>query len=674
LARYEQTKSNPAEKNLLKDYSFQSENGVDLTKIYIKINGNYNQTELAKLDAKVLVKTKSVVLISLPVTKIEEVAKLDFVEFVEISKPPKPLLDKALPSSNVDKVHQGINLKSEYFGEGVIVGVVDWGFDFTHPMFSDENGNSRVKYAWIDSRSIYTDSSIIKDSVKYSYRYHYHGTHVLGIAAGSEVKGQKSTYSGVASKSDIAVVELWGDINEALAYLFSYADSVGKPIVVNMSLSINDNIPFDGTHLSDLQTQELLNENPEGRILVAGVGNEGDINMHFENDFSQIQTVEGNLMLSAGFAAIGEVDNNFSITIYVRDIMLGKAITDSFTISTTDNIESNRIIYSIDDSSKRYRLILQTAESSSISNARPIIYVYLYRYSGNINYLEALRFKLSATSGKIHIWNLRRYEQINIITPFLQSDSRYTIFSPALIEEVIAVGAYVSKYASGPLAFFSSKGPLIDGRIKPDITAPGSVLYSAYNSYDISLSDDYRARFIVDKTQDNLYEFLAAQGTSMSTPMVTGIVALMLEVNPKLTQAEIKDILRITAINDEYTGNVRENKSPIWGWGKIDAHAIMRRLDGSNIDETKNAIPFSVYPNPVINNEITISIANTATENTISDLPFVVNIYDVAGKLVYLSSMQNEKTFDISRLESGFYIVKIDNGKQSSVQKIVVNK
>jgi subtilisin family serine protease len=219
LAQYEQTKSNPAKKNLLKDYSFQSKNGVDLTKIYIKINGNYNQTELEKLDAKVLVKTKSVVLISLPVAKIEEVAKLDFVEFVEISKPPKPLLDRALPSSNVDKVHQGINLKSEYFGEGVIVGVVDYAFDFTHPMFLDENGNSRVKRAWIasdesgsppanfDVGTLYTDSSIIKNVVKYSSRNGYHGTHVLGIAAGSEIKAVKSTYSGVASKSDIVVVD-----------------------------------------------------------------------------------------------------------------------------------------------------------------------------------------------------------------------------------------------------------------------------------------------------------------------------------------------------------------------------------------------------------------------------------------------------------------------------------
>jgi subtilisin family serine protease len=219
LNQYEQTKINPVKKNLLKDYSFQSKNGVDLTKLYIKINTNYNQTALEKLDAKVLVKTKSVVLISVPVSKIEELTDLDFVEFIEVSKPPKPLLDKALPATNVDKVHQGIDLERSYFGEGVIVGVVDHGFDFTHPMFSDENGNCRVKRAWIvsdnsgnspanfDIGTLYTNPNGIKNVVKYSSQNGYHGTHVLGIAAGSVVESVKSKYSGVASKSDIAVVD-----------------------------------------------------------------------------------------------------------------------------------------------------------------------------------------------------------------------------------------------------------------------------------------------------------------------------------------------------------------------------------------------------------------------------------------------------------------------------------
>ncbi|MCL2313008.1 MAG: T9SS type A sorting domain-containing protein, partial [Firmicutes bacterium] len=136
-----------------------------------------------------------------------------------------------------------------------------------------------------------------------------------------------------------------------------------------------------------------------------------------------------------------------------------------------------------------------------------------------------------------------------------------------------------------------------------------------------------------------------------------------------LTVNEIKDIIRITAINDQWTGDAKNNKSTVWGWGKIDAHAIMKYLESTSIEEFENTISFTAYPNPVVNNEITISISDT-----VCGLPFVVNIYDASGRLVFLSSMQDVKTFDISRLDSGFYFIKLDNGRYSAVQKIVVGR
>jgi hypothetical protein len=133
--------------NLKKNYSYQSKDGVEFTKLYLKVNENYSKNILEELGCRELVKTKSVALVSVPIDKIERLAELAFVELIEISKRPRPLLDRALPSSGVDKVHKGTDLKRTYFGEGVIVGVADWGFDFTHPMFLDKNGNSRVKRA-----------------------------------------------------------------------------------------------------------------------------------------------------------------------------------------------------------------------------------------------------------------------------------------------------------------------------------------------------------------------------------------------------------------------------------------------------------------------------------------------------------------------------------------------
>jgi hypothetical protein len=104
----------------------------------------------------------------------------------------------------------------------------------------------------------------------------------------------------------------------------------------------------------------------------------------------------------------------------------------------------------------------------------------------------------------------------------------------------------------------------------------------------------------------------------MSAPMVTEIIALMLEVNPKLTQSEIKDILRITAINDQFTGNVRDNKLPTWGCEKINVHAIMKHLESTDIKE-KQDFMFNIFPNPITD------ILKIQLEN-LTGTPYVINV------------------------------------------------
>ena len=56
---------------------------------------------------------------------------------VELASRAVPDLDKARYGTRVDSVHAGIGLPTAFHGEGVLVGVLDWGFDYTHPMFYD---------------------------------------------------------------------------------------------------------------------------------------------------------------------------------------------------------------------------------------------------------------------------------------------------------------------------------------------------------------------------------------------------------------------------------------------------------------------------------------------------------------------------------------------------------
>ena len=68
------------------------------------------------------------------------------------------------------------------------------------------------------------------------------------------------------------------------------------------------------------------------------------------------------------------------------------------------------------------------------------------------------------------------------------------------------------------------------------------------------------------------------QGTSMSCPAVTGIVALWMEAYPELTYSQVKELMRTTAITDANTGTIPANGSAQWGWGKINAYGGIQTI------------------------------------------------------------------------------------------------
>ncbi|MBN1348586.1 S8 family serine peptidase [candidate division KSB1 bacterium] len=117
------------------------------------------------------------------------------------------------------------------------------------------------------------------------------------------------------------------------------------------------------------------------------------------------------------------------------------------------------------------------------------------------------------------------------------------VIAPADGDSVIGVGA-VS--VSGSLASFSSPGPTYDGRIKPEVCAQGQNTYAASNSGTTS----YRT----------------ASGTSLSTPLVAGVAALLLEIHPDWTPMQVREALMQTADNHLTPDND-------FGWGIIDALA-----------------------------------------------------------------------------------------------------
>ena len=119
------------------------------------------------------------------------------------------------------------------------------------------------------------------------------------------------------------------------------------------------------------------------------------------------------------------------------------------------------------------------------------------------------------------------------------------IIAPADGFDVISVGAVNS---NGQIASFSSPGPTYDGRIKPEVCALGV------------------SNWLADSSEDRDDSYDTGSGTSFATPLVAGVVALILEIHRDWTPTQVRSALLQTA-------NRAQNPDNDYGWGIVDGTA-----------------------------------------------------------------------------------------------------
>ncbi len=153
---------------------------------------------------------------------------------------------------------------------------------------------------------------------------------------------------------------------------------------------------------------------------------------------------------------------------------------------------------------------------------------------------------------------------------------QYYVAPPADGDSVIAVGA---TNILGELASFSSHGPTFDGRIKPDVVAVGQGVASA----SVAVSDTGLA---------------LVSGTSYSSPMVAGAIALILEAEPDWAPMQVLEALKSTA--DRSSNLIAGREDNDYGWGYV------RAADAAGITQIEPVPPgeirFFNYPNPFRDN------------------------------------------------------------------------
>lgn len=158
----------------------------------------------------------------LPASRIPAMASGEQVVAMEAHERSKVNMDVTHITTGANKVQAGSTVGDKtipaYTGKGVVVGISDAGFDYTHPMFFDAQGNLRIKKAW----DIYATNSNGYGGIGVIYNTQEemlaaqgskdvqssHGTHVMGIAAGSAWTAKaygnaEVTYRGLAYESDI---------------------------------------------------------------------------------------------------------------------------------------------------------------------------------------------------------------------------------------------------------------------------------------------------------------------------------------------------------------------------------------------------------------------------------------------------------------------------------------
>ena len=247
--------------------------GQKVVQCWINMTDN-NYSGIEALGVLIQTKFDKRVIANIPVNVLEKVAALKNVTKVSVAKKLKKHTYRSRVLTNVDDVlyltsdAKTAGLLQAYDGTGVVLGIIDTGIQFSHAMFKDANGNSRIKKAYIYDESVgdlveYSGSAV--SSLTYDTADETHGTHTSAIAGGSDytatayvyttgtgyTKVQNAKFGGMSPNADLVLCGLGDELTDAnlsacIKNISDYADEVGKPCVISLSLGSHYG-PHDGT-------------------------------------------------------------------------------------------------------------------------------------------------------------------------------------------------------------------------------------------------------------------------------------------------------------------------------------------------------------------------------------------------------------------------------------------
>lgn len=584
----------------------------------------------------------------IPMSALVDFAEDPDVENVDAGNSVKAMTDLAREYSHVDALHVGLpDFPRSFTGKGVLIGVIDTGFDFMHPAFRDAEGNSRIIHVWDQSGrngnassmgyGVVFDTPELIRSAAHDVSRDTHGTHVAAIAASSA-----DVYKGMAPESDIVVVatdKSESGIIDALAYLLDYAEKEKKPMAINLSMGTV--IGFkDGTDPIASMIDELLDKSGKKCLMAIAAGNEG----HRNSTIVTEATGQGEV-----------INTSFTPPSHMREnIFIGCSTTSAFQV-TLSLVGSDGVAFETSISSD----VSESVSHENITGEKDYSLVTLSPMKDADGLQRGVSINLYAPLKDGQKWKLSvtgaagKYIACCDYGEFDNGSNASTMAATACGQIPISVGAYVSRdkftnlqgterssdWTVGERYPLSGMGPAFDGRDKPDVLAPGAHIISAINNYAASynVNREDLAYTEVDALIPGRTNYWGAMcGTSMATPVVTGIMALWLQANPRLDFDHVRKLIG----------------SP---GSHIDAKTGMESLlAGVELPKSKNTVPY-------IYNPFTRSIA------IIGEGVVCVEVFAVDGTVL---KRKNRPVEPVHIPEGAMRIVRITTSTGSHILKI----
>lgn len=565
---------------------------------------------ISQCGGRTLAQFGNVLIASVPVRALSALSLQPAVSRIEAGRACTAMMDSTPAHVNALPAYAGTSLPHAFTGKGVVVGVQDIGFDVTHPTFLYPGTDSlKVARLWdmlssdtvgsplCVGRDYTTPEAILQYAHSADGLNQTHGTHTAGIAAGG---GYNSPYAGMAPGSELCLVSNYtsddaGDFDSTylsrftsatdllgFKYIFDYADSVHKPCVINYSEGGWPSLAGD----DQLYAQVIDSVTGKGHILVASAGNYGATYNYLvkPRGTSAVGLRIYNYSKEAWLTATADKPFSLGFTFYHVNDSVDSLLIPTNSITSTPDSTFHTTVYA--DADTFQVEVFGYADAVHLGNTAYDIHVKAKRTLG---WPARVAINLMGSNAEATLCRLYTTFAKKPGEPWPETVVQSgCVLMPAILPNVIAVGStgyrqQITNYLgqvrrnadglNGDRSVYSATGPAPDGRIKPDVMAPGTNIISAYSSYYLARHPDasdiaWDVRHF--SYNGRTYAWNSNTGTSMASPVVAGAIALWLEANPTLTPADCISIISKTSTHNAHYTTYPNNE---YGYGQINVYA-----------------------------------------------------------------------------------------------------